>query len=412
VVARKLSISFKNIDFLACLNNKINPRPIPCPPYPYLAVSPLQCAIPPSPTFPSLSNHQLVTGVHESLSEAKLRGLDIMSQAGSRSQAMDIAADAATADATTPAASAVGNQRNVSQHAAETQQAKWLPPEFLEKRLTASNEVNYKKLNESLLEKIVELSQTIKSLNGRITFLEEQYESFKNQQANNKNFVPIGRPFPVVQPTPSTPEPPMRILPAIPRNGPANPQTTRAHLAPMKDQNMVNPKYTKVHLTNSKNVQHGPEQAGRPAMMKKKTHVVCSGSLGRLDYCHAKERERYNAKQTLEAGKLVRALYPKAEGEIVIHFDKNTGFTPTDKLARDALNMVNKVLVDKDVLSPPFLCSRFSRNNNLVFTTSFNYNNIDYDVYLSIISKTSITHTHTCPSSAMRSPQLARQLQI
>jgi hypothetical protein len=38
----------------------------------------------------------------------------------------------------------------------------------------------------------------------------------------------------------------MRILPAIPRNGPVNPQTTRVHLAPTKDQNMVNSKYTKV----------------------------------------------------------------------------------------------------------------------------------------------------------------------
>jgi hypothetical protein len=157
-----------------------------------------------------------------------------MSQAGSLSQAMDITADAAATGATTPAASAVGNQRNVSQHAAGKQRAKWPPPEFfgfghrssgaegnmldiimyLQSCLTASNKVNYKKLNESLLEKIVGLSQMIKSLNGRITFLEEQYESFKNQQANSKNFVPVDRPLPVVQPTPSTPEPPMRILPA------------------------------------------------------------------------------------------------------------------------------------------------------------------------------------------------------
>jgi hypothetical protein len=50
--------------------------------------------------------------------------------------------------------------------------------------------------------------------------------------------------------------------------------------------------------------------------------------------------------------KLVQALYPKAEREIVIHFDKNTGFIPIDKLARDALNMVSRALVDnKDVLS-------------------------------------------------------------
>jgi hypothetical protein len=58
----------------------------------------------------------------------------------------------------------------------------------------------------------------------------------------------------------------------------------------------------------------------------------------------------------------------------------------TNKLARDALNMVNRALVNnKDVLSPPFLCSRFSRNNNLVFTTGFNHNNMDCDAYLSII---------------------------
>jgi hypothetical protein len=44
--------------------------------------------------------------------------------------------------------------------------------------------------------------------------------------------------------------------------------------------------------------------------------------------------------------KLVQAFYLKAEREIVIHFDKNTGFIPTDKLARDVLNMVNRALVD------------------------------------------------------------------
>jgi hypothetical protein len=104
----------------------------------------------------------------------------------------------------------------------------------MEKCLTASNEVNYKNLNESLLEKIVELSQMIKLLNRRITFLEEQYEIFKNQQVNSKNFVPVDRPLPVVQPTPSTPEPLMMILPAISRNSPANTQTTRVHLAQRK----------------------------------------------------------------------------------------------------------------------------------------------------------------------------------
>jgi hypothetical protein len=66
--------------------------------------------------FP-LSNHQSVAGVHESLSEAKLRVLDIT-------------ADAAATSATTPATHAVGDQRNVSQHAAEKQRAKWPPPEF------------------------------------------------------------------------------------------------------------------------------------------------------------------------------------------------------------------------------------------------------------------------------------------
>jgi hypothetical protein len=83
--------------------------------------------------------------------------------------------------------------------------------------------------------------------------------------------------------------------------------------------------------------------------------------------------------------KLVQALYPKAEREIVIHFDKNTGSILTDELARDALNMVNRALVDNTgVLSPAFLCSRFSRNN-LVFTTGFNHKNMDYDAYLPII---------------------------
>jgi hypothetical protein len=43
----------------------------------------------------------------------------------------------------------------------------------MERRLTTSNEANYEKLNESLLGKIVELSQMIKSLNERISRLEE-----------------------------------------------------------------------------------------------------------------------------------------------------------------------------------------------------------------------------------------------
>jgi hypothetical protein len=120
-----------------------------------------------------------------------------MSQAGSLSEAINIIADAAAIDATTPAANPVGNMRNISQHTAEKQRAGAPPPSFIvssnnyfperrvdaseimgylkcmERRLTTSNEVNYKKLNESLLEKIVELSKMIKSLNGRISLLGE-----------------------------------------------------------------------------------------------------------------------------------------------------------------------------------------------------------------------------------------------
>jgi hypothetical protein len=255
-----------------------------------------------------------------------------------------------------------------------------------EKRLTASNEVNYKKFNESLLEKIVELSPMIKSLSGRITFLEEQYERFKHQQANSKNFVPVDRPLPVVQRTPSIPEPQMRILPATPRNGPVNPQTTRIHLAPTKAQNMMNPRYTKVHLTNSKNVQRGPAQAYRQAMMGNKPMSYAQGTQGDWTVITPKKGKATVQNKPQKPEKLVQALYPKAEREIAIHFDKNTGFIPTDKLARDALNMVNRALVDnKDVLSPPFLCSRFSRNNNLVFTVGYNHNNMYYDANLAIV---------------------------
>jgi hypothetical protein len=90
-----------------------------------------------------------------------------------------------------------------------------------------------------------------------------------------------------------------------------------------------------------------------------------------------------NKPQKLE--NLVLARYPKVDREIVMHFD-NTRLIPNNKLARDALNIVNKALVDNNnVLSTPLLCSRFLRNNNLVFTTGFNYNNREYDVYLPII---------------------------
>jgi hypothetical protein len=149
---------------------------------------------------------------------------------------------------------------------------------------------------------------------------------------------------------------------------------------------MVDLKHTKVHLFNSKNVQHGPVQAGRQVVMGNKPMSYAQAAQGDWNIVVPKRGKAAVQNKPHKPEKLVQALYPKAEREIVVHFDKYTGFIPTNKLARDALDTVNRALVDnKDVLSPPFLCSRFSRNNNLVFTTGFNHNNMDYGAYSPII---------------------------
>jgi hypothetical protein len=126
----------------------------------------------------------------------------------------------------------------------------------------------------------------------------------------------------------------MRILPV-------NPQTTRVHLAPNERSEYGNPKYTKVHLTNSKNVQHGPEQAGRQAMMGNKPMSYAQAAQGDWTVVMPKRGKATVQNKPQKPEKLVQARYPKAGREIIIHFDKNTGFIPTNNLDRDALNMVN-----------------------------------------------------------------------
>jgi hypothetical protein len=52
------------------------------------------------------------------------------------------------------------------------------------------------------------------------------------------------------------------------------------------------------------------------------------------------------------------------------------------ELATIAWKHVNRALVDlKDIKIPPFFAARFSRNCNLVLTTSFNHN-MNYEAYL------------------------------
>jgi hypothetical protein len=105
---------------------------------------------------------------------------------------------------------------------------------------------------------------------------------------------------------------------------------------------MVNSKYTKVHLTNSKNVQHGSAQAGRQAVMGNKPMSYAQAAQGDWTAVTPKRGKATMQNKPQKPEKLVQALYQKAEREIVVHFDRNTGFNtgfiPTDKLARGSLN--------------------------------------------------------------------------
>jgi hypothetical protein len=79
--------------------------------------------------------------------------------------------------------------------------------------------------------------------------------------------------------------------------------------------------------------------------------------------------------------KLVTALCPRTEREIVISFDTLTR-EPTLALAMAVWKHVNQALIDhKDIKIPPFLNARFPRNNNLILTTGLNHNNMDYEAY-------------------------------
>jgi hypothetical protein len=84
--------------------------------------------------------------------------------------------------------------------------------------------------------------------------------------------------------------------------------------------------------------------------------------------------------------KLVSALYPRTEREIIIYFE-TMAKEPSYELATIAWKHVNQALVDlKDVKIPPFFSASFSRDSNLVLTTGFNHMN--YEAYLPIICHT------------------------
>jgi hypothetical protein len=86
--------------------------------------------------------------------------------------------------------------------------------------------------------------------------------------------------------------------------------------------------------------------------------------------------------------KLVSALYPRTEREIIICFE-TMAKEPSHELAKIAWKHVNQALADmKDIKVPPFFAARFSRNSNLVLTTGLNHNNMNYEAYLPIICHT------------------------
>jgi hypothetical protein len=87
--------------------------------------------------------------------------------------------------------------------------------------------------------------------------------------------------------------------------------------------------------------------------------------------------------------KLVSALYPRTEREIIICFE-TMAKEPSHELATIAWKYVNQALVNmKDIKVPPFFAARFSRNSNLVLTTGLNHN-MNYDACLQTICHTLI----------------------
>jgi hypothetical protein len=85
--------------------------------------------------------------------------------------------------------------------------------------------------------------------------------------------------------------------------------------------------------------------------------------------------------------KLVSALYPRTEREIIICFE-TMAKEPSHELATMVWKHVNQALVDmEDIKVSPFFAARFSRNSNLVLTTGLNHN-MNYEAYLPIVCHT------------------------
>jgi hypothetical protein len=209
----------------------------------------------------------------------------------------------------------------------------------LENKLTAANNLAIQKVHESLLQKIVELTQEIHSATARITTLENQWAQIRNFQKSTAS--------------------------STPANSNLNQQ--------------------KIHLTG-KNIPPPVPNSTRPPNRRQNPvpprsyAKAAQGDWQTVGTDKNNKRQNQSPQNTKQQkpGKLVAPKYPRSEREIVISFEHGTNEERNHATATFALDLVNKLIVDnKDVLTPPFLQTRFSLRDNLVLTTGLNHNNLD-----------------------------------
>jgi hypothetical protein len=76
-----------------------------------------------------------------------------------------------------------------------------------------------------------------------------------------------------------------------------------------------------------------------------------------------------------------------SEREIIVTFHGAMDMEENEETADIALDPVNKAITDhKDINRAAFIRSRFSMNGDLVLTTRFSLQAVDYEAYLTIIT--------------------------
>lgn len=230
----------------------------------------------------------------------------------------------------------------------------------LKVELVSTQTLAINKLNEGLLQKIVELTETVNQSTARITKLENQLAQLRNSQQNK----PIQ---------------------------PANKQTTNP--SPLPTVGTQNAKPSTLGLIPWGTLfQNASGKQGNPASLPVKpapttpaptTPVNHNTNLNsNTDGFTVVSHKKIKTTTT----KLVQAKYSAIEREVILSFTNPTTAPPSEKSADLALEKVNKVIIDhNDINLPPFVRARFSHNNNLVFTTGLNNCGLEYDPYLNIL---------------------------